>query len=79
MKKAIVGLAAVAGVVGLLVAARRVSHELREHSKQMKAHCKQMKAHCKEMMASSGNGSSEVPSQREVNEIKKKRAAAPTA
>jgi uncharacterized protein YneF (UPF0154 family) len=71
MKKAIVALAAVGTVVGLLVAARWVSRELREHSKQMMEHCKQMMASC--------NGSSEVPSEREVNEIKKQRAAAPTA
>lgn len=77
MKKVIVGFAAVGSVVGLLVAARRVSHELREHSEQMKAHCKQMAAHCKEMMAST-NGSTEVPSEHEVNEIKKQSAAAPT-
>jgi hypothetical protein len=48
MRKVIVGLA----TVGLLVAARRVSHELSEHSKQMKAQCEQMKVHCEEMMAS---------------------------
>jgi len=78
MKKAVVGVAAVGTVVGLLVAAKRVSHELREHSKQMKAHCNQMAAHCKEIMASR-NGSSEAPSEREVDLIKKQRAAAPTA
>lgn len=77
MKKAIIGLAAVGSAVGLLLAARRVSHALSEHSKQMKAHCEQMAAHCKEMMASR-NGSSEVPSEREIDE-KKQRTAAPTA
>ena len=61
MKKAIVGLAA----VGLLMAARR-----------MKAHCEQMAAHCAEMIASK-NGSSEVASEGDVDEIKKQRAAAP--
>jgi hypothetical protein len=66
MKRVIVGIAAVGGVVGLLVAARR-----------MKAHFRQMAAHCKEMMASR-NGSSETPSEREVDEIKKQRVAAPT-
>jgi len=57
MKKAFVALAAVGTAVVLLVLARRVGHEMREHSKQMKAHCKQMAAHCKEMMAST-NGCS---------------------
>ena len=78
MKRAIVGLAALGSVVGLLVAARRVSHALREHSKQMKAHCKQMAAHCKEMMASR-NGSTEVADGREVEESKQQWTAAPTA
>jgi hypothetical protein len=78
MKRVVVGFAAAGIVVGLLVAAKRVSHELREHSKQMKEHCKQMAAHCKEMMPTS-NGSSEVPSEREVDQIKKHRAAAPVA
>jgi gas vesicle protein len=63
MKKAIVGVAAVGAVVGLLVAGRRMSAEMREHSKQMKADCKQMAAHCKEMMAGR-NGSDEAPSER---------------
>ena len=67
MKKAIVGFAAVGAVVGLLVAAKR-----------MKAHFGQMAAHCKEMMASR-NGSTEVPSEREVEEIRKQTATAPTA
>ena len=67
MKRVIVGIAAVGSVVGLLVAARR-----------MKAHFGQMAAHCKEMMASR-NGSSEAPSEREVDEIKKQTIAAPTA
>ena len=78
MKKAIGGLAAVGGAVWLLLVARRVSHELSEHSKQMKAHCGQMAEHCKEMMANR-NGSSELPSEREADEIKKQRAPAPTA
>ena len=67
MKKVIVGIAAVGSAVGLLVAARR-----------MKAHFREMAAHCKEMMASR-NGSSEPPSEREVDEIKKQTVAAPTA
>jgi hypothetical protein len=67
MKRLIVGIAAVGSVVGLVVAARR-----------MKAHFRQMAAHCEEMMASR-NGSSETPSEREVDEIKKQRVAAPTA
>ena len=67
MKKVLIGLAAVGSVVGLLFAARR-----------MKAHFSEMAAHCKEMMASR-NGSSESPSEREVEEIKKQRVAAPTA
>jgi predicted nuclease of restriction endonuclease-like (RecB) superfamily len=67
MKRVIVGIAAVGSVVGLLVAARR-----------MRAHFRQMAAQCKEMMASR-NGSSEAPSEREVDEIKKQRVAAPTA
>jgi gas vesicle protein len=75
MKKAVVGVAAVGTVVGLLVAAKRVSHEMR---KQMKEHCQQMAAHCKEMMASR-NGSTEVPSEREVEEITQQTAAAPTS
>lgn len=53
MKKAIVGLAAVGAVVGLFVAARRMSQEMRVHSEQMTAHCKQMAAHCKQMAAQS--------------------------
>jgi hypothetical protein len=67
MKRVIVGLAAVGSVVAVVVAARR-----------MKAHFRQMAAHCKEMMASR-NGSSEAPSEREVDEIKKQTVAAPTA
>ena len=66
MKKVLIGLAAVGSVVGLLFAAR-----------QMKAHFSEMAAHCKEM--ASRNGSSESPSEREVEEIKKQRVAAPTA
>jgi hypothetical protein len=66
MKRVIVGIAAVGSVAGLLVAARR-----------MRGHFEQMAAQCKEMMASR-NGSSETPSEREVDEIKK-RVAAPTA
>jgi hypothetical protein len=67
MKKAIGGLAA----VGLLLVARRVSHRLSEHSKQMKAHCKEMMA--------TRTGSSDVPSERKVDESKTRTAAAPTA
>jgi hypothetical protein len=67
MKKAIGGLAA----VGLLLVARRVSHQLSEHFKQMKAHCERMMA--------TRNGSSDVPSEREVDESKTRTAAAPTA
>jgi hypothetical protein len=79
MEKAFVALAAVGTAVVLLVLARRVGHEMREHSKQMKAHCKQMAAHCKEMMAST-NGCSEVPSEREVEGTSGKQlAGAPTA
>ena len=48
MKKAIVGFAAVGAVVGLFVAARRVSQEMGVHFEQMKAHCKQMAAHSEE-------------------------------
>ena len=67
MKRVILGIAAVGSAIALLVAARR-----------MKAHFTQMAAHCKEMMASR-NGTSEAPSEREVDEIKKQRVAAPTA
>lgn len=67
MKKAIVGVAAFGSVVGLLIAVRR-----------MKAHFGQMAAHCKEMMASR-NGSTEVASERQVEELKEQRAAAPAA
>jgi hypothetical protein len=74
MKRAIVGLAAAGTVAGLVVAARRASQELGEHSKQMKAHCKQMAAYCKEMKAST-NSRAEVPSEQEIT---KRRAAAPT-
>jgi hypothetical protein len=42
MKKALVGFVAVGAGVGLLVAARRMSQEMRGHCKQMKAHCTQM-------------------------------------
>ena len=76
MRRAIVGFAAVGSGLALLLAARRVSHALSEHSKQMKAHCEQMAAHCAEMIASK-NGSSEVASEGDVDEIKKQRAAAP--
>jgi uncharacterized protein YneF (UPF0154 family) len=78
MKKVIIGLVAAGATVGLFVAARRMSEEMRKHSEQMAAHCKQMAAHCKEMMASRSS-STEAPSEHEVNEIKKQRAAAPTA
>ena len=67
MKRVIVGIAAAGSIAVLLVAARR-----------MKAHFEQMAAHCKEMMASR-NGSSEAPSEREVDEITNQRVAAPTA
>lgn len=67
MKRVMLGIAAVGSVVGLLVTARR-----------MKAHFSEMAAHCKEMMASR-NGSSEAPSERETDEIKKQTVAAPTA
>ena len=67
MKRVIVGIAAVGSVAVLLVAARR-----------MKAHVRQMAAQCKEMMASR-NGGSETPSEREVDEIKKKTVAVPSA
>jgi hypothetical protein len=78
MKRAIGALAAVGSAVGLLLVARRVSHQLSEHSKQMKAHCEQMAAHCKQMVASK-NGSSELPREREVDEKAKQRTAAPPA
>jgi hypothetical protein len=44
MKKAIVGIGAVAGGIGLFLAGRRVTQEMREHIKQMKVQCKQMAA-----------------------------------
>jgi hypothetical protein len=53
MKKAIAGVLVVGAGIGLLVAARRMGQEMREHSEQMKAHCKQMAAHCKQMAANS--------------------------
>lgn len=42
MKKAIIGVAAVAAVVGLGVVSRRVGHKMREHCVQMAAQCKDM-------------------------------------
>ncbi len=53
MKKAIVGFVAIGVGVGLLVAAKRVGQEMRDHAEQMKAHCKEMAAHCKQMAAQS--------------------------
>lgn len=53
MKKALAGVLAVGAGIGLLIAARRMAQEMREHSEQMKAHCKQMAAHCKQMAAKS--------------------------
>jgi DNA-binding protein YbaB len=52
MKKAIVGLVAVAAVLALRPAARHMK-KMREHSQQMAAHCKQMAAQCKQMAAQS--------------------------
>jgi hypothetical protein len=78
MKRAVCALAAVGSAVGLLLVAKRVSHQLSEHSKQMNAYCEQMATHCKEMMANR-NGSREVPGEREVDESEKLRTAAPTA
>ena len=66
MKKAIVGLGAIAAGVGLFLARRRVSQEMREHAKQMKAHCK-------EMMANPNGG--DVPSS-EVEESRRTEGAA---
>lgn len=54
MKKAIVGLVAVAALVGVLPATRRISQKMREHSGQMAAQCKQMAAQCKQMAAQVG-------------------------
>lgn len=48
MKKALAGVLAVGAGIGLLIAARRMAQEMREHSEQMKAHCKQMAAHSEE-------------------------------
>lgn len=54
MKKAIVGIAAVGAVVGLLSGLRRRSGSLREQSGQMAVHCKQMAAECRRMAAEVG-------------------------
>lgn len=51
MKKAIVAFVAIGAGIGLLLAARRMSQGMLEHSKQMAAHCKEMAAHCKQMTA----------------------------
>jgi hypothetical protein len=65
MKKAIVGLAAVGGIIALRPAAGRISQKMREHCQRMASQCKQMMAtqpgdlgeragmpeHGKEMMA----------------------------
>ena len=70
MKKAIVGLGAVTAGVGLFLAARRLSQEMREQARQMRAHCKEM---------ASKNGGV-PPSEREVEESDKTGApVAPTA
>lgn len=57
MKKLIVGLAAVGGIVALRAAAERGGHKMSEH-------CKSMGAKCKEMMASQ-SGQTEAPGMRE--------------
>jgi hypothetical protein len=49
MKKAIVGLAAIAAIIGLLRVVKRKAHKLREH-------CEQMAGKCKQMMAQAGGG-----------------------
>ena len=64
MKKLIVGLAAVGGIIVLRAAARRGGHTMSEHCRSMGAKCKEMMAsqpgqheaagmreHCQEMMA----------------------------
>lgn len=72
MKKAIVGLGAVTAGVGLFLAARRLSQEMREQARQMRAHCKEMIAN--------RNGGCTPPSGREFEESGKTEAvAAPTA
>jgi hypothetical protein len=43
MKKALIGLAAVGGIVGVR-RAKRMSQKMREHCAQMAAQCKQMAA-----------------------------------
>lgn len=49
MKKAIVGLVAIAAVIGLLRVVWRKAHKMREH-------CEQMAAKCKQVMAQDGGG-----------------------
>ena len=64
MKKLIVRLAAVGGIIALSAVARRGGHKMSEHCKSMGARCKEMMAsqsgqpgppgmreHCQEMMA----------------------------
>ena len=64
MKRAILGIAAIAVIIALRPAAGRVGQKMREHCEQMASKCKQMMAtppgerreaampeHCKEMMA----------------------------
>lgn len=49
MKKTVVGLVALGGIVGLLTMATRLSRRIREHSGKMAAMCTQMAGQCKEM------------------------------
>lgn len=65
MKKLIVGLVAIGGIIALRSVAGRASQKMQEHCKQMAGKCKQMMAgqageqsemreHCEEMMAAHG-------------------------
>lgn len=71
MRKAVVALLAVGAVLGVGFVARRMS-------RKMQAHMAEMAARCKEMTAGR-NGGAEVPGEREVEEMKKQEAPAPSA
>ena len=71
MKKLIVGLAAIGGIIALRSVAGQASQKMQEHCKQMAGKCKQMMAgqsaghsemreHCQEMMASHGRNGEEA-------------------
>jgi hypothetical protein len=78
MKKALVGLAAVGGIVVVGVLARRMAPKMGAHARQMAEHCKQMAAAngCGEARSSS---SATATKSAESKERQEAHAVAPTA